>query len=128
MYAMADLQYELTYRGCMHYRHRVAEQGSDGWMMYCSNLVQEEQQQQHRALPHGFFCNLIFCKQEGQLLWLEDWAAGTVGPKTGDWVQASREQVRCLMGVSGDSCLELATPGRMVLGTVPNMWQPCLLP
>jgi len=75
-------------------------------MMYCSHPVQEEQQQQHRALPHGFFCNLIFCKQERQLFWLEDWAAGTVGPKTGDWVQASREQVRCLMGVSGDCCLE----------------------
>jgi hypothetical protein len=62
---------------------------------------QAELQEQHQELPPGFFCNLIYIKQTGQLLTLEGWATGKEGANVqGDWVQASRRQVRiCRMSV-----------------------------
>lgn len=51
-------------------------------------------QQQHRELPPGFFCSLIYIKQTGELLSLEDWANGKAAPGLQqDWAQHSRQQV-----------------------------------
>lgn len=61
--------------------------------------VQEEVQQQHTELPSGFFCSLIYIKQTGQLLVLEDWANGKAGADLKeDWAKHSRQEVRVDQG------------------------------
>lgn len=56
-------------------------------------------QRQHRELPPGFFCSLIYIKQTGELLSLEDWASGKAAPGLQqDWAQHSRQQV-CVYAV-----------------------------
>jgi hypothetical protein len=71
--------------------------------------LQEEIKQQHRELPSGFLCSLIYIKQTGQLLALEDWATGKAGADLQeDWAKHSRQEVsvqqRGLGRGGGDDC------------------------
>lgn len=56
--------------------------------------MQESVQQQHKALPAGYFCCLMYIKQTNELVPLEDWASGKAAPSLkDDWAQHSRQEV-----------------------------------